>query len=418
MLSTVAFVLKGYPRLSETFIAQEILALEQRGLDITIVSLRQPTDHRRHPIHDEIQANLLYLPEFPFREPLRVLRAWWQGRRHPSYKAARKQWLKDLRRDLSLARARSFAQSLVLAHEAPSAISRLHAHFLHTPASVTRYSAMLLDLPWSCSAHARDIWTTPDWEKSEKLDDLDWLVTCTKVGHQHLASLSSDPKRVELVYHGLDFDRFPKLECTASTGDGSSSDNAVNIISVGRAVEKKGYSCLLRALARLPQDLHWRFIHIGAGPLLPALERQAEELGIEARITWMGARPQDEVIENYRTADMFVLANCVAQDGDMDGLPNVMMEAQSQGVACVSTQLSAIPELIEDGVTGLLVPPDEDEPLALALEKLIRDPALRTRLGNAGLKRVHEHFSSEQGNEQLAQKFGLTMSGTWSRAKG
>lgn len=418
MLSNVAFVLKGYPRLSETFIAQEILALEQRGLDITIVSLRQPTDLRRHPIHEEIQANLLYLPEFPLREPLRVLRAWWRGRRFPSYRAARKQWLKDLRRDLSLARARSFTQSLVLANEAPSALNRLHAHFLHTPASVTRYSAMLLDLPWSCSAHARDIWTTPDWEKSEKLDDLDWLVTCTKVGHQHLAGLASDPKRVELVYHGLDFERFPPPDRTASTGDGSGRDETVNIISVGRAVEKKGYGCLLRALARLPQDLHWRFIHIGAGPLLSALERQAEELGIEDRMTWKGARPQDEVIENYRTADMFVLANCVAHDGDMDGLPNVMMEAQSQGLACISTRLSAITELLEEGVSGLLVPPDEDEPLARALEKLIRDPALRARLGNAGLKRVHEHFSCEQGNEQLARKFGLTKSRTRLRAKG
>jgi glycosyltransferase involved in cell wall biosynthesis len=121
----------------------------------------------------------------------------------------------------------------------------------------------------------------------------------------------------------------------------------------------------------------------------------------------MGAQPQDEVIESYRSADMFVLANCVAHDGDMDGLPNVMMEAQSQGLACVSTELSAIPELIEDGVTGLLVPPDEELPLAEALGRLISDPDLRARLGEAGFRRVRARFSCEQGVETLARKFGL-----------
>jgi glycosyltransferase involved in cell wall biosynthesis len=407
VLSTVAFVLKGYPRLSETFIAQEILALEQRGLDILIVSLRQPTDRRRHPIHDEIQAPVLYLPEFPAREPLRVLKAWWRGRGRPNYRAARNLWLRDFRRDMSLARARSFAQSLVLALEAPAQLTRLHAHYIHTPASVTRYAAMLLDLPWTCSAHARDIWTTPDWEKREKLDDLEWLVTCTAFGRKHLAGLARDPKRVELVYHGLDFDRFPRPDHVASNRDGSSKTKRVSIVSVGRAVEKKGYGTLLEALACLPKNLHWRFIHIGDGVLLPALKRRAETLNINDRITWMGAQPQDEVIESYRSADMFVLANCVAHDGDMDGLPNVMMEAQSQGLACVSTELSAIPELIEDGVTGLLVPPDEELPLAEALGRLISDPDLRARLGEAGFRRVRARFSCEQGVETLARKFGL-----------
>jgi glycosyltransferase involved in cell wall biosynthesis len=407
VLSTVAFVLKGYPRLSETFIAQEILALEQRGLDILIVSLRQPTDRRRHPIHDEIQAPVLYLPEFPAREPLRVLKAWWRGRGRPNYRAARNLWLRDFRRDMSLARARSFAQSLVLALEAPAQLTRLHAHYIHTPASVTRYAAMLLGLPWTCSAHARDIWTTPDWEKAEKLDDLEWLVTCTAFGRKHLAGLARDPKRVELVYHGLDFDRFPRPDRRASSRDGSSKTKRVSIVSVGRAVEKKGYGTLLEALACLPKNLHWRFIHIGDGVLLPALKRRAETLNINDRITWMGAQPQDEVIESYRSADMFVLANCVAHDGDMDGLPNVMMEAQSQGLACVSTELSAIPELIEDGVTGLLVPPDEELPLAEALGRLISDPDLRARLGEAGFRRVRARFSCEQGVETLARKFGL-----------
>lgn len=408
MFATVAFILKGYPRLSETFIAQEILALERRGLDILIVSLRRPTDRQCHPIHKEIQAPVTYLPEFPAREPIRVLRAWWRWRGCPGYRAARTLWLRDLRRGPNLARARSFGQALVLAHEAPPHVVRLHAHFLHTPASVARYAGILLDLPWSCSAHARDIWTTPDWEKREKLEDVDWLVTCTAVGHQHLAGLARDQGRVELVYHGLDFDRFPENDIATDPNDGSGETAPVILLSVGRAVEKKGYATLLGALARLPKDLHWRFVLIGDGPLLPALRRKAEALGINGRITWMGAQPQQTVIGSYRAADLFVLASRVAGDGDRDGLPNVIMEAQSQGLACVSTELSAIPELIEDGVTGVLVPPDDDERLAAALARLIADPNLRARFGANGFKRVRERFSHEQGVDRLARKFGLT----------
>jgi hypothetical protein len=161
----VAFILKGYPRLSETFIAQEIAALERRGLDILIVSLRRPTDSRRHPVHQEIRAAVLYLPEYLLLEPLRVLRAWWNVRRSFDFKPVFSLWLKDLRRDLTPNRMRRFGQALVLAAELPADVRHLHTHFLHTPASVTRYAAALLGLPWSGSAHAKDVWTTPEWEK-------------------------------------------------------------------------------------------------------------------------------------------------------------------------------------------------------------------------------------------------------------
>ena len=148
----VAFVLNCYPRLSETFIAQEIRALEARGLEIRIVSLRHPTERARHPVHEEIEAELDYLPEYLYREPLRVLRAWWALRRAPRYRATRRLWLRDLRRDPTPNRIRRFGQALVLAHELPGDIDHLHAHFLHTPASVTRYAARLTTRPWSCSA--------------------------------------------------------------------------------------------------------------------------------------------------------------------------------------------------------------------------------------------------------------------------
>jgi glycosyltransferase involved in cell wall biosynthesis len=405
--SRVAFVLKGYPRLSETFIAQEILALEQRGLDILIVSLRHPTDKAIHPVHEQVRAERLYLPEYLYQEPLRVWRGWRRARRLAGYRAARRAWLADLVRDPTPNRIRRFGQAMVLAAELPPGIDRLHAHFLHTPASVTRYAAMMLGLPWSFSAHAKDIWTTPDWEKREKLTEAGWAVTCTASGHTHLAALAPHPGRVALCYHGVSLDRFPPPAARAAANDGGDPADPLTILSVGRAVPKKGYDDLLGALALLPKELNWRLVHIGGGALAKPLREQAARHGLADRVEWRGARPQPDVLAAYRAADLFVLAAKVAPDGDRDGLPNVLVEAQSQGLACVATRLSGIPELIEDGQTGLLVPAGDRAALAAALARLITGPALRARLGAAGEARVRSAFDHDRAIEALARRFGL-----------
>ena len=394
---TVAFVLKGYPRLSETFIAQEIAALERRGLEILIVSLRRPEGARRHPVHDEIRAPLLYLPEYLLREPLRVLQAWLSLRKKPGYRKARSLWLRDLRRDPTPNRIRRFGQALVLAAELPPGVTLLHAHFLHTPASVARYAAKLAGLRWSGSAHAKDVWTTPEWEKREKLADCEWLVTCTELNREHLARLAP-PGKVELVYHGLDLSRFPRK----NSAGGKKSDPKV-ILSVCRLVEKKGVDVLLEALARLPAG--WQFVHVGGGPLQKSLEKKAKALGIAERVTWRGPLAQRELLEVYGDSDIFALASRVARDGDRDGLPNVLMEAQSQGLPCVATRVSAIGELVRDGVSGLLVAENDAPALAAALAALLADPAQRAALGAAGEARVRAHFALEPNLERLAQRF-------------
>jgi len=395
---TILITLKGYPRLSETFIAQEIRALEQRGLALRLASLRRPTDKTVHPVHREIQAPVSYLPEYLYREPLRVLRAWWRLRRRPRYSEAWRAWLKDLRRDFTPNRGRRFGQALVLAAELPDDVGHLHAHFLHTPASVTRYAALLTGLTWSCSAHAKDIWTTPDWEKREKLADAKWAVTCTAVGRDHLQGLSPAGKPVTLIYHGLDLRRFARSERPAPAAP-------VIILSVGRAVPKKGYGDLLQALAALPSDLGWRFVHVGGGPLLRELKDLGERLGLRDRIEWRGAQPQEQVLALYRQADLFVLASRIADDGDRDGLPNVLMEAQSQAVAVLATRTSGIPELIDDGATGMLVEAGDSLALARGLETLIREPALRQRLGEAGRCRIEAQFDMERGIDLLMDRF-------------
>ena len=224
--NAILFILKGYPRLSETFIAQEIRALETLGLDIRIASLRHPTDPAVHPVHREIRAPVVYLPEYLYQEPWRVLRSWWRGRRRLGYAAARRAWLKDLRRDATPNRVRRFGQALVLVDELPTGVSWLHAHFIHTPGSVARYASLLSGLPWSCSAHAKDIWTTPEWEKREKLAAAAWAVTCTMHGRDHLAALAPAADRVALVYHGLDFHRFDAPESTAAMRRRDGADRA------------------------------------------------------------------------------------------------------------------------------------------------------------------------------------------------
>ena len=399
-MNRTAFVLKGYPRLSETFIAQEIAALEARDLDILIVSLRQPTDKAIHPVHREVRAPKLYLPEYLYQEPMRVWRGWRAARRLAGYRAARRQFLADLARDRTPNRIRRFGQALVLAAELPGDVGHLHAHFLHTPASVARYAAMMRGLPWTVSAHAKDIWTIPDWEKREKLADTRWAVTCTESGRRHLAGLAEREGTVALCYHGLALDRFPPPP-------GRAERETVTILSVGRAVEKKGYDDLLAALARLPTALPWRLIHVGGGALSRKLKEEAARLGLSDRIEWRGARPQPEVLAAYREADLFVLAAKIAGDGDRDGLPNVLVEAQSQALPCIATTVSGIPELIEDGKTGLLVPPGDTEALAAALARLIGDKSLRRELGAAGAARVRKEFDMEAGIDALAARFGL-----------
>ena len=408
----VVFVLKGYPRLSESFIAQEIAALERRGLDIRIVSLRHPTDRQHHPVHDEIEAPVSYLPEYLYREPRRVMAAWRAAQRWPSYWRTFYCWLSDLARDPSPNRVRRFGQALVLAHEMAPEVRGLHAHFLHTPASVTRYAAMLTGLPWSVSAHAKDIWTTPDWEVAEKLAECSWLACCSRAAQQRLLELAPDEaagERIHLFYHGLDLDRFPP---GPGPGPGSEADGLdpaapVRLLSVGRAVEKKGYGDLLQALAALPEALAWRFEHIGGGPLLEKLRAEAGRLGIEARITWRGALAQGEVLEAYRRADLFLLASRVGGDGDRDGLPNVLMEAQSQGLACIATDVAGIPELIVDGETGLLVAEREPEALARAIADLAGQPARRRAMGLAGRRRIAEQFAHDPWIDRLAERFAI-----------
>jgi glycosyltransferase involved in cell wall biosynthesis len=401
-MAAIAVVLKGWPRLSETFIAQELVGLEARGLTLRLYALRRPSDDKTHDLHRELKAAVNYLPEYLWRAPLRVLDGYRRARRMNGYRQARAQWLADLVRDPTPNRIRRFGQALVLAAEMPDDVEHLYAHFLHTPASVARYAALLRQLTWSASAHAKDIWTTPDWEKREKIAAARWIVTCTRAGAQHLGALADAGEKVQLIHHGLDWRRFPANGGRPRAPDGRDPAEPAVILSVGRAVAKKGFDVLLEALARLPPGLQWRFVHIGDGALGGKLRRQARRLGLAARIEWRGALPHGEVLKAYRDADVFALASRVTKDGDRDGIPNVLMEAMSQGCAVLATKAGAIGELVADGVTGRLVAPDDPAAFADALAQLIGDPARRARHAAAGYRRVVADFAHHEGVDRIA----------------
>ena len=404
---TVAVVVKGYPRLSETFIAHELRGLEERGAALRIFSLRRPTDRHLHPVHREIRAPVAYLPEYLYREVTRVVRAWRSARRLPGYAAARRAWLRDLRRDPTPNRMRRFGQALVMARELPGDVRHIHAHFLHTPASVARYAALLAGLPWSVSAHAKDIWTSPEWEKREKLAACSWAVACSASARDHLAELAPSSDTVELIYHGLDSRRFPPPPASRPRRDGSGEP--VRILCVGRAVEKKGHDVLLDALARMPRQLEWQLHLVGGGPLGEVLRRRAARLGIGDRVFRHGPLPQEDVIAHYRAADLFVLASRIGRNGDRDGLPNVLVEAQSQGLACIATRVSAIPELVEHGRTGLLVAAEDPDALSAAIAELVADPERRRRMGRAAEAVARNRFSFDAGIDRLAVRLGAPL---------
>ncbi|MFY1709168.1 glycosyltransferase [Tritonibacter scottomollicae] len=395
----LAVLVKGWPRLSETFIAQELVALEEAGQPFEIWSLRHPTDTKTHPLHDRLQAPVHYLPEYLHDDPARVARARETARTLPGYATAYAVWRADLRRDPSHNRIRRFGQACVLACELPAEVRGLYAHFLHTPSSVARYAAIMRGLPWSFAAHAKDIWTSPEWELREKLKTethgAAFGATCTGFGAKHLQDLS-DGTPVDLIYHGLDLSRFPAPPQRIPR----TPDAPFHMMSVGRLVEKKGFDRLIAALALLPADLDWHWTHIGGGGLRDLLQGMAEDAGVADRITWRGACDQPEVIAAMRAADLFVLPSRVAADGDRDGLPNVLMEAASQGLAILSTPVSAIPEFIESGTHGLL---SDDAPAALAdaMLRFAHAPEEATRMADAALARLRAEFTMPPGIAQL-----------------
>jgi glycosyltransferase involved in cell wall biosynthesis len=285
----------------------------------------------------------------------------------------------------------------------------VHAHFAHSCATVGWLVAQLLELPFSFTGHAKDIYRehlNPAGLLARKMRAAQFVVTCTAANVEHLRRIAPDAD-VHLAYHGLNAD-FAELLPSAPP---RVEPTRLRVVSVGRLVPKKGMDVLVEAtalLCGLGVDLD--VVVAGEdGPERDRISRLVQERGLEDTVQLCGQWSQAELLAQYRRSTIFVLACRIDTDGDRDGIPNVLVEAMAAGLPVVSTRVSGIPELVQDGANGILVPPEDPCALAEAMLRLAKDPALRERLAAAGAATVATRFD---GDVLAARMAGLLAVGT------
>lgn len=394
----LAIVVKGFPRLSETFVARELEALERQGLRFSLHALRHPGKDAALTRY-AVKAECQYLPEYLHDAPLAVMRAFVSALSLPGFRDAWRQFVSDLGQDFSRARFRRFGQACVLATRLGEGTRHIYCHFSHSPASVTRYAARLLKVSYSISAHAKDAWTDPEWDLRSKLEGAAFVTTCNRSAFDRLKTVSPSC-RLHLNHHGIDPALIVK-QAIHSSRAGNEPGNPVRILSVARAVEKKGLVHLLQALRKLQRELHFRLDHFGDGPLLSSLKMLSHEFGLAGRVAFHGASAHEDVIAAMDVSDVLVFPADVAADGDRDGIPNVILEANARGLCVVACNAGGVSEVVLDGITGALIPRADSDALAIRLEEAIRNPELRRRWAENALKMSMNAFDGKAGHERL-----------------
>ncbi len=414
--TTVGYLPKGWPRISETFIINEILQLEQLGLDIRIYPLKRPVGDARQSSVREVRAPVRYLPEkivlsLPMLLPVHL---WLCLRRPRAYGRTLRYTLSRCVRQRSTSTLRRFFQAGWLAGWVlrGTSIRHFHAHFCHGPATVAMFMKWLTGTPFSFTAHAKDIYLTEADILRDKMREAEFVVTCTDFNRRYLDKIGGDVVPVHLIYHGLELSRFTRaahdhIGPIAAYGEGG---RLPLVLAVGRLVEKKGFDTLIRACAGLrDRGLRFRCLIYGEGEQRPALSRLVESLDLDGVVEMPGAVLQEELVEVYRQATVFALPCQVLDNGDRDGLPNVLVEAMAMEVPAVSTAVSGVPELIEDGVNGFLVPSRDPQALSEKIESLLRDAGLRARFAQHGRHKVLAAFDLQRNTRRILALFQQAM---------
>jgi glycosyltransferase involved in cell wall biosynthesis len=384
----VGYIIKMFPRLSETFILNEILELEQQGLDLRIFSLKRPADSVFHPQTKYVRSPISYLPE-TFREgPLRLARAHlhvWRYYRRP--------WRHTLRNTLRRTRAGSdsggmvaFGQACCLIREMQG-IRHLHAHYANLPAKIALLVQRLTGISYSITTHAKDIFQNNPFASpklKERMSRATFVVANSRFSAAHIRAGLDGQGEIRVVHNGLDLQSFPKRQI---------QPEHPLILSVGRLVEKKGFSDLVSACQILgKKGIKFRCEIVGTGILSARLKEETRSAGVGDCVRLAGPMSQQQLLERYNQAMVFALPCVQAADGDRDILPNVIKEAMAVGVPVVTTRLGGIDELIEDGICGLLVEPGNVPALAAQLESVLTSPDLRQRLTANARAVIEERF--------------------------
>ncbi|MDX8355650.1 glycosyltransferase [Cognatiyoonia sp. IB215182] len=378
-IGRIGYVLKRYPRFSETFIVNEILAHEAVGQEIDIFALRPADEAHYQDILGRVRASVTHLKDrFCGPDPVwdRMIRA------RDLVPGA---WDALAQID-GIASGQDVAQALELAIAIRArGITHLHAHFGTVAASVTRLAAAMADVSWSFTAHAKDIYhqyETPQ-HLDLKLQDADVTITVSDYNLAYLQK-THDVGKLVRIYNGLDLTRFqyapPRMEAT-------------EILAVGRLVEKKGFHILVEAIKLMVEAGHTPSCTIiGSGEERDDLAAQITNSRLGEYVRLEGPRPQSEVIEAMRGAAVLACPCVIGADGNRDGLPTVLVEAMALGLPVVSTNVVGIPELVRDRKTGLIVPDGDPQALADALVSMAQDPALRASLSKAARNLIEAEY--------------------------
>jgi colanic acid/amylovoran biosynthesis glycosyltransferase len=388
----IGYVVKVYPRYSETFIVNEILAHEEAGLSIDVFSLRPSRDTHFQDAIARVRAPVTYLGESALKAEM-----FWSAMRDakalPGFSAG-------LTAADTAASDEVYAALILARQVRDRGIVHLHAHFASAPTSVARIAALLAGVTYSFTAHAKDIFheSVSAAELERKLGDAAAAVTVSEFNLEYLTrTYSGSAARLRRIYNGLDLQRF------AFQPPG---DRTARVLAVGRLVEKKGFSTLIEACAMLAgRGLAFSCEVIGEGELEGALRAQIVRLGLERHVVLAGPQPQCDVIQAMAGASVLAMPCVVGADGNRDGLPTAMLEAMAIGTPCVATDVTGIPEVIEDGRTGLMVAQHDASGLAMALEHLLTDSSLRVGLAEAARRRIEAQFDIRRTAVDLRAMF-------------
>ncbi|WP_295901379.1 glycosyltransferase family 4 protein [uncultured Vibrio sp.] len=389
----VAYIVKRYPRYSETFIVNEILAHEKAGINIHIYALLPPQDTHFQDIISKVKAPVTYLSAKAERAS-----HFWKvqknaARQFPSMWSALAQFPQ--------ASAREALQALELAlHISKKRITHLHAHFATTSTTVAQIASVITSTPFTFTAHAKDIFHQDNdfVLLKEKFQQAKLAITISDFNVHYLTNdLQVAASKIEKIYNGLDLTAFP-FE--------SPVQRPATICAIGRLVEKKGFADLIDACLILKnKDIQFQCEIIGDGELKALLAEQIEKLTISDMVKMYGSLPQTEVKQRLQKAAVFAAPCVIGDDGNRDGLPTVLLESMALGTPCVSTNVTGIPEVIINNETGLTAEQNDPESLALAIEKLLLHPELRLSLANNARKLIEQEFDIDINAESIRQCF-------------
>ena len=402
----IAYILGTFPQASQTFIAREVRGLRDAGLPLLVFALG-----RRSPDVLE-EADRAWYPDVRFTPvflaPAVLAANAWFALRAPGRYARTFGTLISLPyrpRVLVLRAVALFMRAAWIARTIARAggCRQVHAHFALAQAEVAMAVAGLLGVPFSFTAHARDIYATPS-ALEEKMRAARTVVTCTAYNVEHLRGLCPElsPSRVQLVHHGVDVDAASRVAEQRLSDAGATPV----ILAAGRLIDKKGFDTLIDACAVLRSRGRTFTCRIfGTGPLMAELRRRADAAGLGASVDLPGWARAGRLLEEMGRATVFAMPSRVAAGGDRDGIPNVVLEAMAAGLPVVATGVSGIPEAVSHDVTGLLVEPDSPSSLATALERVLTDAGLAGRFGAAGRARIAEEFTLAVASQRLRALF-------------